>query len=264
MRIVQVLTVVGFVVGLAVFSTGCSPGEPSSTETGQTTVPPPPPPIPPTPSVDSYPAQAPVQGPVSPPIQAQSPATPAPAPSVAPVDAAPENLVANASFARWDEGQYVPRHWTMGYGFELEDMPFELEPLEDPLYNEGHAVRQTWKASDAAQSLEKVFGQTIDGLDPNAGYRLDVVAHNESENVVIISAFEMEDFEPGHVGSGKSSERLNLEAAVITPGTGLVTYTGSFITNDSGTVKLGARMRGEESDFPASVIWDSWTLTRVN
>jgi hypothetical protein len=152
----------------------------------------------------------------------------------------------------------------MGYGFALEDMPFALEALEDPLYNGGHAVRQTWKASDVAMSFEKVFGQTIEGLEPNAGYRLDVVAHNESGNVVIISAFEMEDFEPGRVGSGRAGERLNLEAAVVTPGTGLVTYTGSFITKDSGTVKLGARMRGEESDFPASVIWDSWTLTRVN
>lgn len=258
MRLIQVFSVIGLMT-LAVAGVGCSPGAPAPSDSGEVTVPPPPPPIPPTPAVDPAP-----QLPTPAPAPAQSPTTPAPAPAMTPVKEKPANLIANASFVTWDEGQHVPRHWTMGFGFNLDDMPFELEPIEDPTYDDGHAVRQTWLASDEALAFQRVFGQTIEGLEPNTGYRLDVVAHNESKNVIIISAFEMEDYETGRVGSGTAAERLNLEAAVITPSTGLVTYTGSFITNESGTVKLGARVRGEDPELPCSVIWDSWTLRAVD
>lgn len=260
MRVIQILSVV-FLLGMVASVFGCSPGAPSEANPDQATVPPPPPPIPPMPAGETAPQQS-AQIPTA--SSAQTPTSPAAVPAVGPIPAAPEDLIANGSFVRWDEGQYVPRHWTLGFGFNLDEMPFKLERLEDPLYSDGFAVRQTWTESDVALAFEKVFGQTIDGLKPNTGYRLDVVAHNESKNTVIISAFEMEGYEEGRVGSGKATERLNLEAAVVTPSTGLVTYTGSFITNDSGTVKLGARVRGENPVLPGSVIWDSWTLVAVN
>lgn len=261
MRLIQVLSVIG-VMTLAVAGVGCSPGAPAPSNSSEVTVPPPPPPVPPTPAVDPAP-QMPTPDPIASSTSAQSPATPTP-PAVAPVKEEPANLIANGSFVTWDEGQHVPRHWTMGHGYPLEEMPFKLERIEDPTYDDGYAVRQTWLESDATMAFQRVFGQTIEGLEPNTGYRLDVVAHNESKNVVIISAFEMEDYETGYVGSGEAAERLNLEAATITPSTGLVTYTGSFITNDSGTVKLGARVRDEDPDLPCSVIWDSWTLRAVD
>jgi len=142
-------------------------------------------------------------------------------------------------------------------------MPYNLEPVEDPSYSDGQAVRQTWTRNDTAFAFQRVFGQTVSGLKPNTVYRLDLFAHNESENLVIISAFEMEGFEPGLVASGAATERLKLNVVQVTPSTGLVPYSGSFKTKDSGTVKLGARIEGKDPVLPGSVVWDSWKLTEV-
>jgi hypothetical protein len=179
-----------------------------------------------------------------------------------PSSAASVELIENGSFAMWDEGQIAPRHWTIGYGYRVEEMPFKLDPLEDSMYSDGRAVRQTWLGNDTAMAFHKVFGQTIANLEANTIYRLDVVAQNDSENLIIISAFAMEGFEPGRVASGTATERLKLNVVQIPPGTGLAAYTGMFKTNESGAVKLGARIEGMDPALPGSVVWDSWRLSK--
>ena len=249
MRFARVFSVAAFVVAMTLAGSGCSPEAPVPPDGVQSSVPPPPSPVPPPPA---------------PSTPAQTPTTPDPVPAVAPVPKAdPVDLLANGNFYRFDEGQIAPRHWTIGYGFSLESMPFKLEPLVDPVYSGGHAIRQTWTESDTAFAFHTVFGQTVEGLKPNTDYRLEVVAHNESKNLVIISAFEMEGYEHGYAGSGEAGERLNPYVVQITPGTGLIPYSGTFRTKDSGTVKLGARIEGKDPVLPGSVVWDSWKLTEV-
>ncbi len=257
MRTNPVLLILSLFAVLALAGIGCSPGAPPPSDTTQTPVPPPPSPVPPSP-------EKPTQAPVAPPVlPSQTPTSPAPVPAAPAVVAKPVNLLTNGSFVQWDEGQVAPRHWTIGYGFARDAMPYELEPLEDPKYDDGHAVRETWKENDTMFGFGKVFGQTIGDLKPNTTYRLDIVAHNESENPVIVSAFEMKGFEPGRVASGTPGERLDLVVTEITPSPDLGTYKGTFTTQKLGAVKLGARIEGKNPSLPGSVVWDSWTLTEI-
>ena len=247
-------------VTLVLVATGCGQGAPTAPEAGRTTVPPPPAPTPlasasqpPSAPVAILPGPAPAAGQAL----AAPPAPPAPKPE-------PVNLVKNGNFYRWDEGEMAPRYWTIGFGYPADEMPYILERLEGDEYEGGVAVKETWIKNDNTAAFQKVFGQTIEGLLPNTPYRLDIRAHNLSDHSILVSAFEMNGYETGMVGTGTPGERLNLEAALIKPGSGMETYSGTFITKGNGTVKLGARIADEKKPkLPCSVIWDSWTLQEI-
>lgn len=173
------------------------------------------------------------------------------------------SLLKNGNFVEWRESDPLPLHWTLGATLRADKIPSSIRAVQVPATSFSHPLEQTWQDTDTAQRITDVFGQTVAGLNPGTEYELRVVAHNQSKNTVIVSAFEVNEYNPDNPASGKPGERLELAVVTIPPGESAAEYKGTFSTASDRAVRLAARIQERDPEFPGTMLWYAWELHPV-
>ena len=171
--------------------------------------------------------------------------------------AAETNLIENGSFEKWAPRERVPWPWKHGFGYPaVDEMPSSVQLRREGAQDGAYALEQTWRRSDAADSVFARFGITVDGLKPRTAYRFTVRAKNESNGTVVVSPYSVKE------GDGKEVvENLKLGLVEVKPGDGYQNLKGYFQTGDEGSVRLAAACI--DGEYPVTVVWDDWRLVEL-
>jgi len=173
------------------------------------------------------------------------------------------SLLKNGYFAEWREGDILPLHWNFGNAPSKAGVESTIEAIDVPDLSYSHPILQTWQTTDTTNRITEVFGQTVVDLEPETEYELTVVAHNQSSNRVIVSAFELQGYDPDDPETETIQTKLEPAVINVTHSETAKTYRGTFRTSSVGVVRLGARIQQKDPTFAARVIWYKWALHPV-
>ncbi len=170
--------------------------------------------------------------------------------------ASSRNLLVNGGMEKWTDDGKAPENFNAILPAEVESIQKETMSVA-----EGHAaVRQVWNKADGAASIFKLFGKTVENLEPSTTYEFYVKASNPSKDHVVIAVWQLT---PNANGRAQIRGQLNHGVVRIKPCPTFTEYGGYFTTGPyaDGLVMLVASCNGPV--FPATVIWDDWRLAKT-
>lgn len=170
------------------------------------------------------------------------------------------NLLYNGDFELWDYAATAPIHFQM----PSEERGFSFVRLEEEQVASGsRAARQTWQASDVADSFFRLFLLWVPGLKAQTSYRFSLQANNLSQNSYVILIYQYNVSQPEEVGPAE--ERQQLGRIDVKPAEGFAEYSCEFATYAAEKLCLMIIvMASATSEFPADCIWDDWRLVEVS
>ncbi len=239
----------GFVLTLlfvAVAACDRSP-EQKNEESLTRTVPPPPPPVP---STSQTPTGENTGG---------NAAIPAIQPSVVPssvdVPMVETNLIPNGDFDNWPDDQRVPIGWSHGFGYSLDTIPSVINQYRGPTYDNWKAVEQTWDETDATDSAFRLFGVTVETLEPDSDYLFTFKAVNPEGAPVHVGLWGVSDVEAQEVTQDE------LPRIALRQSDDFEDYFVQFHVSDVEALRIASYCG--KAEFPVSVVWDKWELEEV-
>jgi len=160
-------------------------------------------------------------------------------------------LLANGGFETWQPGEPAPKGFNVPVGTKSA-IRKEMKDVADGVL----AVSQTWQALDNADSFVKKFGANVEGLKPRGKYVLEVTAKNTSNKTVTVAAWQ-------DTGSPANPyERIEGASVDIPPFVKeFKTFSCPLAPNTDRPVRIFTGCSDKRGEFPATVIWDNWTIT---
>ena len=165
----------------------------------------------------------------------------------------------NGDFEVW------PGEFPAPLGFRAPSDPSStIQREENAVASGALAVRQTWQRNDGAVSGMQRFHTILRGLKKRTTYRFTVHAHNQSQNTVLVVAWQVKLGKGYPPVAAKPAEKLG-NVVSIPPGSGFQTYTGtlSLQKRQDLAIVLSPCCFGKEGSFPATIIWDCWELREL-
>ncbi len=164
---------------------------------------------------------------------------------------AKKNRLQYGSFETWDAGAIAPE------GFTPPRRHSTLERERQAVVHGEYAVRQTWSASDGADSIFNKFHLRV-RLKPNTRYELWVNAKNMSEVPVGVSVWRYRD-----MGGNPDLRRIALNVVHMRPTGRFEERGGIFRTTGEDNVEYLFPTSYTGEGVPATVVWDNWRLLEL-
>jgi len=171
------------------------------------------------------------------------------------------NLIRNGDFVTWPEGEPLPLLWGNG---RATNMQSTVEKVMDPGVQAGNGLRQVWERAPATDSVLGQFGRIVTALKPDAPHLLEIRAENESAQAIVVSAWEIASYEPDLSDSPEIGRLIEKDVVQIPPSPGYQQYHGALNVGDTGMIFLCPQPADPSGQFPVSVVWDTWRLTRTS
>lgn len=149
--------------------------------------------------------------------------------------------VLNCDFSTWKKLKRIPDAWG-GAEFGVTQAKHEFSVAVD---SKGRGLKQTWRAQDADNSIYRMFGVTLEGIDTTAVYRADILAELSEGMDVTVSVW-------GEYAEGNVKRVTNL----VELKNGENTFF--FESRVSPRIRIVASCRSAQ--FPASIYWKNWQV----
>lgn len=165
------------------------------------------------------------------------------------------NLIPNGDFGIWIAG--LPEGWS---GAVSSPARWTVLLEEDP--DLGPGARQTWQKPDRDLTPDRRFGITLTSLKPYSHYRFFCRARCPNRNRFYIEAWSPVD--DAQIKDGwRCLEHYVAKIPAASPHAHFRSFSGDFFTGRSRTARLVSVAGDPQGEYPATVTWDDWTLTRI-
>jgi len=173
------------------------------------------------------------------------------------------NLLRNGDFSLWPKDALLPPPWFLAEANDYPNTECTIKRIAAPGLDSGNALWQEWRETDGQASKPAVLSRVAIGLKPGTVHKLITRARNESNSNIVVSAWELLDYNPDDPNSMRIGEQIHANVVRVPPSRSFDNYSGRFQTGDTGIVLFRTALEEPASaTLPVSVVWDAWKLIR--